>query len=652
MNKEDRTRKILIIDDEPSTLNMLRLLLSTYGYTVLSAENGERGLEVFLAERPSIVLTDVRMPGMDGIEVLKKMKETGVNAEVIVVTGHGDMDTAVRSLQHDASDFINKPIQKQALEVALRRAEEKIELRRQLDDHTRNLQKKVEEATADLARSVRQLNTLFEISQSIGEMASLKEIIDLLRDRIQSITRLRCHALLILNIHGTGIVEADGGGNRVKITEDLVDLIRELREVRFLGHEETTKLLRPDPEAETEAESKAKLEPAPSAQDMALIPIARKGEPPVGAALAGVDRSGAEDELRLAVLLLSIAAGAIRRSVVQEEEMSTMRRMIDGQERFGDLIGRHARMAEIFKLVATVADSDATVLIQGESGTGKELIARRIHELSTRRKGPFVAINCAAFPQTLLESELFGHEKGAFTGAIHAHRGAFEQARGGTIFLDEIGEISVTAQVKMLRVIQFREVHRVGSEKALKVDVRILAATSRNLRKAIEDGDFREDLYYRLHVIPVMLPPLRERMSDLPPLADHFLRKLREGSRKAVSSIDTAAMAILMNHDWPGNIRELENVMEHAFVLASTDTVSTRDLPAYLRESREKSEGSTKGPGEMEGQNGLEGLDDMEKEHLIRILDQCGGNKIQAANKLKISRSTLYRKLQQYQIPD
>jgi two-component system response regulator HydG len=341
--------------------------------------------------------------------------------------------------------------------------------------------------------------------------------------------------------------------------------------------------------------------------------------------------------------------------VVQEEEMSAMRRMIDGQERFGDLIGRHARMAEIFKLVATVADSDATVLIQGESGTGKELIARRIHELSMRRKGPFVAINCAAFPQTLLESELFGHEKGAFTGAIHAHRGAFEQAQGGTIFLDEIGEIPVTAQVKLLRALQFREIHRVGSEKGVKADVRILAATSRNLRKAIEDGNFREDLYYRLHVIPVMLPPLRERMSDLPPLADHFLRKLREGSKKTVLSIDTGAMDILMNHDWPGNIRELENVLEHAFVLATSETVSARDLPAYLREPREKSEGSAKGPKEMEGPKEierLEGLEEMEKDHLIRILNQCGGNKIQAAKKLKISRSTLYRKLQQYQIPD
>jgi transcriptional regulator with PAS, ATPase and Fis domain len=248
-----------------------------------------------------------------------------------------------------------------------------------------------------------------------------------------------------------------------------------------------------------------------------------------------------------------------------------------------------------------------------------------------------VVINCAAYPQTLLESELFGYEKGAFTGAVSSRKGSFELAHGGTIFLDEIGEVSPAAQVKLLRVLQFKEFQRLGSGNMIRVDVRVVAATSRNLRKEIELGNFREDLYYRLHVIAVMLPPLRERMSDLPLLVSHFLRRLSRQSRKKVLEIRPEAMRILLNYQWPGNVRELENVVEHAYVLAKEESVTASDLPPYLQDSS---------PVKALGQ----GLEDVEREHLLRVLEQCGGNKIEAARKLKISRSTLYRKLDQYRI--
>jgi two-component system response regulator HydG len=622
MNEVNLTGKVLVIDDEHSTLSMLRLLLRAYGYTVLTADTGEGGLDMFHREAPHIVLVDIRMPGMNGIEVLKQVKERDPAVEVIVITGHGDMGIAIQALQHDASDFINKPIQKDVLKVALRRAEEKISLKKQLEDYTHNLEAKVQEATAELAKSCRQLETLYEISQMVGEMQSLRGIIELLQDKIQSITRLRCEALLVLNTQRNAVVGCNDHPEAVSVGDELVASIRDLDEPRRLSGEERKQvvLLRSQPETET----------------LLMLPILKKDEPTVGAALVSLPADEPDDDLRLVTFLLSQAAGAIRRSVLQEEELRALRQIVEVRQQFGDLIGRHEKMEEIYRLVANVADSDATVLIQGESGTGKELIARRIHEVSSRREGPFVVINCAAYPQTLLESELFGHEKGAFTGATYSRKGSFELAHGGTIFLDEVGEIPTEAQVKLLRVLQFMEFQRLGSETQIKVDVRVLAATSKNLRREIEDDNFREDLYYRLHVIPVTVPPLRERMSDLPLLANHFLAKFSTRSNKSVLDIEPEAMNILLNYHWPGNIRELENVMEHACILAKRESVTVSELPAYLQETFGRAP------------ENRESLRDVEKQHLLKMLKECQGNKNQAARRLKISRSTLYRKLEHY----
>jgi two-component system response regulator HydG len=562
------------------------------------------------------------MPGLDGIEVLKQLKKMDTKVEVIVITGHGDMEIAIQALQHDASDFINKPIQKQALEVALRRAEEKIRLKRQLEDYTHNLEAKVEEATAELSKSCRQLETLYDISQLVAEMPSLGGIIELLQDKIQSITSLRCEALLVLNSQRNAIVGGHDHPEAVSVGDELIANLRDLDEPRHLSGEERKQIFLLTPQPETEK--------------ILMLPILKKDEPTVGVALVSLPPDEPEVELPLVTFLLSQAAGAIRRAVLQEEELKALRQIIGAREQFGDLVGKHEKMQEIYKLVASIAESDATVLIQGESGTGKELIAKRIHELSSRKKGPFVVINCAAYPQTLLESELFGHEKGAFTGAIQTRRGSFELAHGGTIFLDEIGEISTEAQVKLLRVLQFREFQRIGSEATTKVDVRLLAATSKNLRREMEQGNFREDLYYRLHVIPIRMPPLRERMSDLPQLASHFLRQLSERSSKRVLDIDPEAMSILLNYHWPGNIRELENVIEHAFILARGERINLSGLPAYLQETGKVKQGSG------------ESLEELERGHLLHVLEECQGNKNQAARRLKISRSTLYRKLERY----
>ncbi|HYR02433.1 MAG TPA: sigma 54-interacting transcriptional regulator, partial [Syntrophobacteria bacterium] len=451
--------KILVIDDEESTLAMLRLLLAAEGYTVLTAKSGEAGLELFREQSPPLALTDIRMPGMDGIDVLKRVKEEDPTAEVIVITGHGDMEMAIQALHYGASDFINKPVAKRTLDIALGRAQEKIRLRRQLQEYTDTLEARVKEATAELDKSCRRLQTLCEIHQSVAEMPSLGDILGFLHQKIESLTGLRSRLILVLNSQGDRVLDHLYDPGAVRVTAHLVGMIQELDCPRLLTHEERQQIF---------------LEPLPpEGERTAVLPIWIRNEAPVGIAFVGTAAEKKEDELRFATLLLSQAAGAIRRAAGQEEELRALRRQAGVEAKFGDLIGRHQKMQTIYRLVAGIAESEASVLIQGESGTGKELIAKLLHQLSPRRDQPFVVINCGAYPQTLIESELFGHERGAFTGAIQARRGCFEQANGGTIFLDEIGEVPTEAQVKLLRVLQFKEFQRLGGESTIKVDVRV-----------------------------------------------------------------------------------------------------------------------------------------------------------------------------------
>jgi two-component system response regulator HydG len=266
------------------------------------------------------------------------------------------------------------------------------------------------------------------------------------------------------------------------------------------------------------------------------------------------------------------AAGAILRAALYEDEIGDLKQKAD-QTGFSGMIGRDPKMRVIFKLIEDVASSDATILIQGESGTGKEMVAHAIHQKSHRKNYPFVVINCSAYPATLLESELFGHEKGAFTGALKTKPGRFEQADGGTVFLDEIGEIPPSAQIKLLRILQSRKFERLGGQETLVVNVRILAATNKNLLQEVKDGRFREDLFYRLNVIPIHLPPLRDRQNDLLLLARHFLDRFSNVQKKTIKDFSTEVMRRLLDHSWPGNVRELENTIEHAVVLAKEEQI-------------------------------------------------------------------------------
>jgi len=302
---------------------------------------------------------------------------------------------------------------------------------------------------------------------------------------------------------------------------------------------------------------------------------------------------------------------------------------------FGNILGKNIGMQAIYELISDISNTDSTVLIQGESGTGKELIARAIHFNSHRKDKPFIVANCSAYSQNLLESELFGHEKGSFTGAIRRKIGRFELAHGGTIFLDEIGEVSPPTQILLLRVLQDHRFERVGGEETLEVDVRVIAATNKNLMEEIKKGTFREDLYYRLNVIPIFVPPLRERKDDIPLLASHFLQKLTQEKRKEVTGISPEVMEILLGHSWPGNVRELENVVEHAIIVSKKEKILLKDLPQYLVQQSL--------PGSQ-----LVSLEDHEKDLIMKTLEETNWNKHQAAKRLKINRSTLYGKMRRF----
>jgi DNA-binding NtrC family response regulator len=325
-----------------------------------------------------------------------------------------------------------------------------------------------------------------------------------------------------------------------------------------------------------------------------------------------------------------------------QRENAILRRKLTKQYRFHDLVSKSARMAEVFDLVREVASQRSTVLIQGESGTGKELVARAIHFSGERGTRPFVAVSCAALAETLLESELFGHEKGSFTGAVALKKGKFELADGGTLFLDEIGDISAKLQVDLLRVLQERRFFRVGGTTEIQVDLRVIAATHRDLEAEVREGRFRDDLFYRLNVINIRIPPLRERREDVPLLAQEFLDRLSHEVGREVSGISDEALGMLMDHDWPGNARELENVVERALVTCKSGVLAAEDF-AFLKR-----------PAAFPGGLGLPAgltLQEIEKQYITATLQRTQGNIKAAADALGIDRSTLYEKIRRYEIP-
>jgi transcriptional regulator with GAF, ATPase, and Fis domain len=332
--------------------------------------------------------------------------------------------------------------------------------------------------------------------------------------------------------------------------------------------------------------------------------------------------------------LMAQVSGYIRHLILYEGKFNHFRQQESEKTSHGGIIGKSKKMLEIYEMIDLISKSDATVLITGDNGTGKELVAQAIHRQSHRHQGAFVVANCSAYSPTLLESELFGHERGAFTGAIRQRKGRIERAHGGTLFLDEIGDISPATQVLLLRFLQDHCFERVGGEKAIEVDVRVLAATNRDLRRQVEAGQFRDDLYYRLNVISIQLPPLRDRKEDIPLLAQHFLKKYNVKEGKHILNFAGSAMEALMDYDWPGNVRQLENAISHAVILSQGDLITRRHFPRFLRESAPSSVFTS--------------LAENERHLILRVLQEANWNKHDAARRLKVSRSTLYSKMRRH----
>ena len=365
------------------------------------------------------------------------------------------------------------------------------------------------------------------------------------------------------------------------------------------------------------------------------------GKPIVNKSAFIVDAKGRRIPISVSTALLRDTQGDIAGGVETFRDLSLveeLRKEIEQRYEVGDMVSRSASMRKLFDILPQVAASDATVVIEGETGTGKELLARALHNLSSRKGRPFVAINCGALPDTLLESELFGYKAGAFTGAEKDKQGRFSLAESGTLFLDEIGDVSAALQVRLLRVLQEKTYEPLGGTRSIRADVRIVAATNKDLAELVKNGLFRQDLYYRINVVRLELPPLKKRKEDIPLLVDHFIHRFNQTQDRAVSGVTSEAMALLMAHDYPGNIRELENIVEHAFVICPDTTIGVRCLPeSFAGKQRSLVLLSDSGFGST--------IKMAEKEAILEALDRCDGNRNKTAKYLGIHKSTLFRKI-------
>ena len=495
-----------------------------------------------------------------------------------------------------------------------------------IKDYTQRLKEK----TTELDRAHRQTRTSFTIAQEIGALTNLRDVCRYLIKELQGIVTCNDMCMLILsndNDHVFLQTENEFRVLDIAASQKAVAVLIDLDKMSFINNDSFNAAFLPD---------KFK-----SAKNLVTFPLHYENQLQ-GAMLIGCpgNCNCVTKELDIIDLILNQTAGAIRRSVIHEEELRELRTRIENTAEFSGIIGKDPQMQDIYRLIEDIAPTDATVLIQGESGTGKELVARAIHRQSPRKNKPFIVINCSAYPATLLESELFGHEKGAFTGAIRQKIGRFEQADGGTVFLDEIGEIAPSAQIKLLRILQSQKFERIGGEETLNMDVRILAATNKNLLEEVKKSSFREDLFYRLNVIPIHLPPLKKRRNDIPLLARYFLRRFSAEQNKEIQDFSSEAMRLILDYPWPGNVRELENSIEHTAVLAKRSKVQISDLPSAIRDAAPTLASETPAGTIVEN----------EKKLLQEVLEECDWNKKRAAVQLGISRSTLYEKLKKYQI--
>ncbi|MHC1730091.1 MAG: sigma 54-interacting transcriptional regulator [Syntrophobacteraceae bacterium] len=505
----------------------------------------------------------------------------------------------------------------------------------------KNLEQALALRSAELLRTQGRLEELFELSREVGTKATLAELVQFLLDFTMKLLPGTEPALLLLNASCDQFLRIEDC--EPKAMEKLYQLLHRL-ELCKLSSDFVHQLKK--------FKAKEGIRPADTSKVFPLLKILAESDPTwfaiplfvrrhcTGLLFLGsktFNRYSPED-IRFLEALCEQASGHLRNLVMHEAEVKHLRSQVTERSGYGGIIGQSKAMQEIYELIDLVSSSDATVLITGENGTGKEMVAHAIHSQSHRRKGPFVVANCSAYSPALLESEIFGHEKGAFTGAGHQKKGRIERAHGGTLFLDEIGEIAPSVQIFLLRFLQDHCFERVGGEKVIAADVRVLAATNRNLPDEVKAGRFRDDLFYRLNVIAIHLPSLRERKEDVPVLAQHFLSKHNLKEHKNIQNFSPGAMQALMDHDWPGNVRQLENAISHAVVLCQGELIRRKHLPRFL--------------WEIVSNKASTSLSESERLIIWNALRKANWNKHDAARRLKISRSTLYSKMRKYSLED
>ncbi len=598
---EQSSEQVLLVDDNPTNLQVLYQTLEGRGYRLLVAKNGQDALAIARKSRPALLLLDIMMPDIDGYEVCQRIKQDPLTQEaaIIFLSALSDTKDKVKGLDLGAVDYITKPFQSDEViarvdtHLKIHRLEQRLMQRnRQLEAYNQRILEAISEGICGLDRNGR---ATF-VNPGVIEMTGWRE-----EELIgQELTRVYQATQTETSCH-TGIKTTLTKGQPY--------------------HDDSAEFCRSD----------GSIFPV----ELSSTPIYEDGQLS-GAVLIFKDISERKRHERA----LRAALDEVQRLKERlQAENIYLQGEIKSEQNFGEIVGESEALRALLQQVRQVAPTTTSVLVQGESGTGKESIARAIHELSPRHKRPLIKVNCGAIAPNLIESELFGHVKGAFTGAVKNRVGHFELADGGTIFLDEVGELSLDAQVKLLRVLQEQEIERVGSSGSpIKVDVRVIAATNRDLSEMVQEQSFRLDLFYRLSVFPVTVPPLRDRSSDIPLLVESFLKNLSRKLGKPLTGISPAAMNKLLQYRWPGNIRELQNMLERASILAQSPVVEVHEV---LEETPSNSnENASNGPAESSPRTLIEN----EYQHITRILEETNWileGKNGAAGILDIPASTL-----------
>ncbi len=635
MNPESPSAIVLVIDDDALIRESIATYLADSGFNVLQADDGPSGLACLQERQPDAVLLDLRMPEMDGLDVLARITGQYEGLPVIVVTGAGVLKDAIEALRMGAFDFISKPIIDMAiLEHSLRRAIEGARLRAENRRYREHLEAEIQKRTWDLkARTIELEQTNSRLEAEMAERRRTKTALEHSQSRLADI-------LAVFE----GYIYTVSGDYRIQFINSKLESLLGQPAIgkichRTLYDRETACPWCPLDQVMSGRTVRTELE---SPRDGRWYYGIYSPQPDAHNHLEGCqavvidihERKMAEEALR-------------RREAQLREQNLRLRSSMRGTVRFGEIIGKSDAMRAIYRTILKAAESSASVMIYGESGTGKELVAKTIHELSDRGGRPFVTVNCGAIPDTLIESEFFGYKKGAFTGADRDKTGFLSAADGGTLFLDEVGEINPNMQIKLLRAVEGGGFSPLGSSRVIRPDIRIVAATNRNLQERIASGQFRKDFFYRLHIIPIHLPPLRERRADIPLLIHHFLQLF--GDDNKLQSIPEAIMQAMQRYDWPGNVRELQNAVRQYIALQEmdvigspgSDPVATADQQADNRPLIEKI---------VPHQPLHKAVQQFERQYIEHLLNKYQWHRIKVADILGIDRRTLFRKIKSYGI--